>query len=226
MSIDATGHANTGVWTGGLTAGAPGALANDSDPAMTFNGSTGQISTTLNVSPAAMPSTTWEGWVYPTYFNGWKGIFSSDNGGFDRSVYLNGSNFAVWTGNSWWQTVPADLNSWQHIAVVYTSSSVTFYKNGVASTCTCTPNFDGSSRPLIIGTRPDGFRANFQGTIDEVAIYPTALTAGRIQYHYRLGGKILVRRSEFDAWMAAYRRVGQADVARIVDSVMRDLRGT
>ena len=43
--------------------------------------------------------------------------------------------------------------------------------------------------------------------------------------HYRLGGKILVRRSEFDAWMAAYRRVGQADVARIVDSVMRDLRG-
>lgn len=43
--------------------------------------------------------------------------------------------------------------------------------------------------------------------------------------HYRLGGKIVVRRSEFDAWMAAYRRVGQADVEGIVDSVMRDLRG-
>ncbi len=43
--------------------------------------------------------------------------------------------------------------------------------------------------------------------------------------HYRLGGKILVRRSEFDAWMAAYRQVAQADVERIVDSVMRDLRG-
>src|SRR5438105_333226 len=28
--------------------------------------------------------------------------------------------------------------------------------------------------------------------------------------HYRVGGKIVVRRSEFDAWMAAYRRVGQA----------------
>ena len=44
--------------------------------------------------------------------------------------------------------------------------------------------------------------------------------------HYRLGGKIIVRRSEFDAWMAAYRRVRQADVERIVDSVVRDLRGT
>jgi hypothetical protein len=43
--------------------------------------------------------------------------------------------------------------------------------------------------------------------------------------HYRVGGKIVVRRSEFDSWMVAYRRVGQADVGGIVDSVMRDLRG-
>ena len=35
--------------------------------------------------------------------------------------------------------------------------------------------------------------------------------------HYRLGGKIIVRRSEFDAWMAAYRRVRQAEVvSRVV----------
>jgi hypothetical protein len=40
--------------------------------------------------------------------------------------------------------------------------------------------------------------------------------------HYRVGGKIVVRRSEFDAWMAAYRRVGRADIGEIVDSVMRD----
>ena len=42
--------------------------------------------------------------------------------------------------------------------------------------------------------------------------------------HYRLGGKIVARRSEFDAWMAAYRRVGQADVEGIVTELMRDLR--
>ncbi len=42
---------------------------------------------------------------------------------------------------------------------------------------------------------------------------------------YRLpGGKILVRRSEFDAWLAHYRRVGQADVERIVAEALRDLR--
>jgi len=43
--------------------------------------------------------------------------------------------------------------------------------------------------------------------------------------HYRLGGKIVVRRSEFDTWMTAYRRAAQADVEGIVNSVMRDLRG-
>jgi hypothetical protein len=44
--------------------------------------------------------------------------------------------------------------------------------------------------------------------------------------HYRVGGKILVRRSEFDAWIAAYRRVGQPGVEGIVDSVMHDLSDT
>jgi hypothetical protein len=41
---------------------------------------------------------------------------------------------------------------------------------------------------------------------------------------YRVGGKILVRRSEFDAWIAAYRSRGRADVAAIVNDVLRDLR--
>jgi len=40
---------------------------------------------------------------------------------------------------------------------------------------------------------------------------------------YRPGGKILVRRSEFDAWVASYRQVGQPDVDRIVSDVLRDL---
>jgi excisionase family DNA binding protein len=40
---------------------------------------------------------------------------------------------------------------------------------------------------------------------------------------YRVGGKILVRRSEFDAWIAAYRRAGDADVNRIVATVMAEL---
>jgi predicted DNA-binding transcriptional regulator AlpA len=41
---------------------------------------------------------------------------------------------------------------------------------------------------------------------------------------YRIGGKILVRRSEFDGWIAAYRQVGRVDVDQIVLQVMQGLQ--
>ncbi len=37
---------------------------------------------------------------------------------------------------------------------------------------------------------------------------------------YRVGGKIVVRRSEFDTWISAYRQQGRADVVRIVEEVL------
>ncbi len=42
--------------------------------------------------------------------------------------------------------------------------------------------------------------------------------------HYRIGGKIVVRRSEYDAWVAVHRRRSRLDVDRIVDDLLRDLR--
>jgi hypothetical protein len=42
--------------------------------------------------------------------------------------------------------------------------------------------------------------------------------------HYRVGGKILVRRSEFDAWITFYRHVGRIDVDKIAESVLSGLR--
>ena len=41
--------------------------------------------------------------------------------------------------------------------------------------------------------------------------------------YYKIGGKILVRRSEFDDWIAAYRRHGRRDVDAIVNDVLRTL---
>jgi hypothetical protein len=41
--------------------------------------------------------------------------------------------------------------------------------------------------------------------------------------HYRVHGKILVRRSEFDAWIAVYRRAGDIDVDRILAEVLAEL---
>ena len=40
---------------------------------------------------------------------------------------------------------------------------------------------------------------------------------------YRVGGKLLVRRSEFYAWVASFRRQGRVDVEQIVEDVLRDV---
>ena len=39
---------------------------------------------------------------------------------------------------------------------------------------------------------------------------------------FRPGGKILVRRSDFDAWMAQYRTRGRPDVARVLQELGLD----
>jgi hypothetical protein len=41
--------------------------------------------------------------------------------------------------------------------------------------------------------------------------------------HYRVERMILIRRSEFDAWIAAYRRVGETDIDQIVDDILAKL---
>jgi hypothetical protein len=40
---------------------------------------------------------------------------------------------------------------------------------------------------------------------------------------FRLGGKVLVRRSEFDAWIAGFRQRGRADLDEIVADALREL---
>src|SRR5262245_48011229 len=42
--------------------------------------------------------------------------------------------------------------------------------------------------------------------------------------HYRIGGKIVVKRSEFDAWASAFRVVSNADrTARVIDELLNGL---
>ncbi len=41
---------------------------------------------------------------------------------------------------------------------------------------------------------------------------------------YRIGTKILVRRSEYDTWATTYRRQGRPDIDRVVASVLDSFR--
>jgi hypothetical protein len=75
------------------------------------------------------------------------------------------------------------MDQWQQVAVVYTSSSLTFYKDGVSYG---TFPITGTSTPynLTLGDYADLGSGFFQGRIDEVRVYNRTLGFSEIRYLY------------------------------------------
>ncbi|MGD0260609.1 MAG: LamG-like jellyroll fold domain-containing protein [Verrucomicrobiota bacterium] len=87
--------------------------------------------------------------------------------------------------------------NWHHLVGVLDTvhSNITIYVDGVARTTTAyTPSTGilNSSYPVVIGSRMSGattvFDDNFQGDIQDVAIYNYALTASQVANHYYAAG--------------------------------------
>jgi len=82
--------------------------------------------------------------------------------------------------------------NWHHVVAVYDGSGgyMHIYTDGVDSSPTAAPASGPrtSSHPVSIGARRGGvdvaYDLYFAGTIDEVAIYPTALSATQVSAHY------------------------------------------
>lgn len=158
--------------------------------AFVFDGVDDYVSTELDVQPSAMASTTWEAWVYPTRVNHSRrqAILSGDDGSYDRNIGIESrtSSFMVFVGGTRWLPTTVDLNQWQHIAVVYTPTSIEFYKNGVRYEYSRGPRGQGSRRKFNIGRNP-GYGEYFQGMIDEATVYNRTLSASEIQAIFNAG---------------------------------------
>jgi hypothetical protein len=155
--------------------------------ALKLDGSSQYVSTNLDAQPSALPTTTWEAWIYPTRTNYGlrQTLMGIDDGAWDRGILIeaNTANFAVFTGTGTiWQPTTVDLNTWQHIAVVYTATGITFYKNGVPYTYDTSQGYAlGSTvNKLHIGHNP-GFGEYFQGQVDEARVWNYQRTQTQIQ---------------------------------------------
>jgi uncharacterized repeat protein (TIGR01451 family) len=154
--------------------------------AFRFDGASGYVATPVDVQPGVLPSTTWEAWVYPTRLGGRQQILSHDDGGYDRSVMVEGNSFGVFTGGGVWAPAAITANQWQHIAVVFSPTNILFYRDGVRFSYGSAPSFGGSGFKLQIGRNP-GYGEFFQGTVDEVSVYDRALTEAEIVGIYQAG---------------------------------------
>jgi PKD repeat protein/glucose/arabinose dehydrogenase len=198
---DASGGGRPGIYVGLPTLGVPGALNGDSNTAVGFNGTTqyAEVPFAAALNPGQF---TIEAWAYVTGGAGtYRAVVTSrDSATGNRRgfVIYAGSNdgWQLWlgTGTDAWRVVfgPAvALNTWTHLVGTFDGTTTSLYVNGVLAGSQTGAFGANAARPFRIaaGATEGGPLFFFPGRVDEVALYPTALAATRVQAHYAASGR-------------------------------------
>jgi len=193
-----------GTYGSSVTPGATGLIANDSDTAAGFNGTADSYVDT-NETSLTDDAFSVEAWVNANLgsYTGQHRIAAKDEQATPGVfiLWLNNGDLQLYvrnTAGAWviasapaGTTPPAGQTF--HVAGVFDGTNVILYVDGVAvasallGTATTNKSTYTDGLPVTIGADSDptnGRVHNFNGTIDEVAIYEHALTANRIQAHY------------------------------------------
>ena len=190
---DASGNNYNALLTGSFTRGQTSSLANESDPSTGLSGGRGDVFS----SPALDSTTLWslEAWFTTTNAGAQQGIIErySGNSGFALRLIGGSMNFYVLGSAGTYQAVGQAAilnNTWYHVVATYDSahSTALLYLNGALDAGTRSLTVTEalpSGVSLKLGARGDDGSFGLQGKLDEVAIYPTALSAARVQAHYQ-----------------------------------------
>lgn len=215
VNIGSVGAAGSGEFRNGVERAVPGAIVSDpSNLAVRMPGAEGNrvripwneawnSETAISVEFWAKPGQTnalqcpaasVEFIADPAQRNGWlfyqgDTTLAGGNGWLFR--YYNNSTLTAVSGAA--VTMDLSTDEWYHVVGVYDGTNIKIYVNGVeraTTVFTSTPR--GNSNPdipLTFGARADGASGywNYNGSIDEAAVYTTALTPGRILAHYEAG---------------------------------------
>jgi Concanavalin A-like lectin/glucanases superfamily len=228
VAHDSSGNGYNGTIVGNVSLLQQNAIITDySDYAMLFTANTGGIGGGYITSPSGLKTDglaalTVECWVYLasnayTYF---PFLIANDSNpssshvGFRLSLTPASSNtaaeFLVGNGTTGVdRTVSAAVLSaggWHHIVGVYDGAAVWAYLDGIPSASTAMTGTVGTATHNVgIAVQPSLAANNLSGTLDEIAIYPSALSAATILSHYTTGN---FGRSGITPFPSAIRRTG------------------
>jgi hypothetical protein len=192
LMADSGGHQANGTYNAtNANLGVAGAIPADPDTAVAGSGNDLGTATAQALPVSNQPRSV-EAWFKtttgsPQYVAAWgteqtREAFSV---AIDANhVYVEGSSDDL----TFTTTGTLDDGNWHYLAVTSTGSAATVYIDGVEiGTQTFPVPLDTiSTSSVTVGGNLDGF-VGINGTLDEVAIYPTALTATQVQNHYSKG---------------------------------------
>jgi hypothetical protein len=200
-AADSSGNGNGGSYAGGVTLGAP-ALINDANTSASFDGSDDRMyfSDSASLSPTAAISL--EAWIRPdvvpttpgsawNLVSKWGTALLYLTGGaspkFVFALFDSGSSSYAPTAVS---TTTVAVGTTYHVVGTYDGASLRLYVNDVLegtlarSGTVADSSFGGALAGGGWGTLPS---PAFQGRVDEVAIYGTALSTARVKAHHNAG---------------------------------------
>ena len=234
VALDIVGGA-TGTIMGGVTLGAAGAIA-DGDPAMTFDGATGRISTTAPIAIA--PPMTIEVWLkavgsanvalggfrFPT---AGKDTININKDAIAIHLFVTYANAAA-PNQSYSVAFPFDDGLWHSVVYVLAGgTSIACYIDAAVQALdplTLTIPLIGIQQPVDIGYS-SAHGAYWNGDLDEIAIYDRALTPAEIATHYALAqpsAAVAADTSAVDAALVALLAADPEFAALVPDGVYVD----
>jgi hypothetical protein len=199
---DSSGNGHNATYAAsGVTLGAAGAIVNDTDTAITLNGTTGAVQEASGAGvPTGFANRSVEAWFKTTAATDMPIVAYGTSGIANQyfAVYVNGTAIEVQTGAGTIVTFPgtAALNNgaWHHLVVTYDSGApagnLKVYIDG-ASFGTQTPatilstTLDAAG--LEVGKDDKVTPAFFNGSLDEVAVYATVLSTTQVSNHDKAG---------------------------------------
>lgn len=200
-AVNAVSSTRDGVYSGGVTLGQPGAIRCDPSTAVALNGSTGFLGAATGTAAVAGPNTFSVGIWFKTTVAGGKLVGfgnqrTTQSSQYDRHIYMTNAGklvFGVYPGAVKTVTSAASYadGAWHMAVATLGSAGMRLYVDGAEvgadATVTSGEPYNGYWRAgwdNLSGWTDAPTNAYFTGTLDELGVFPTQLSATTVAALY------------------------------------------
>ena len=194
-AADSSGNGHPGTYAGTYALGKAGAIVGDPNTAAGLNGTSGRITAAATIGSSAYTLSAWVNLA--TSGQSGKGIAGRwlSNSGALLFIGTGGQFELVHNSTYLLSSVVAQPGAWYHVVATWNGTTAAIYVNGTLNVSGPVSGTPGSGAPSFeLGSYANGNSTTFlAGSLDEAAIWNSALDAATIGTLYRAGAAFVGR---------------------------------